>query len=100
MIAKTTLDVRHTRTVHPPTHTHTREDEDERAAISFLETAVPPDEPRKAGASYALVRLYFAFAQRHRRHRLLFLLPQEQRCVRADIDAIACANIDGNSGVS
>lgn len=44
--------------VRTQTHTH-----DERAPISFLETAVSPVEAIKAGASYALMRLYFAFAR-------------------------------------
>lgn len=60
MIAKTTLDVRATRAyANAQTHTH-----DERAPISFfLETAVSPVEAIKVGASYAPMRLYFAFAR-------------------------------------
>lgn len=75
------------RAIHAGVHTH---EHDERASISFLETAVPPVEPIKVGASYARkvrVRLYFAFARsaahkRHRRHRLLFSSPTSGAAVR------------------
>lgn len=57
MIAKTTLDVLDTRV-------HTRMYDEERATwIRSLGIAVPPFETTKVGASYALVRLYFAFAR-------------------------------------
>lgn len=77
--------------------------------IRFLETAVTPSGPTRAGASYAPERLYFAFTRfaavrRRRRHRLLrfsFLLPQEQRRdADIDTDVTARADIDSDSDAS